>query len=311
MVWGHLNIPLPAETLIYSFHLPLFFFISGLLYKHTDRTFLETAKRKATTLLVPYLIFALISMPIGILKAQYIDHTPIDIGEIILNFFFLNGSVGWNAPIWFLVALFITDMIAFVITKTKDNPLVWLGLFVLLGYQFSATGIEYPFALHAACWGVVFYLAGMLVKKYDLVSKIGANLFSWLGSMSVLAAVSVWFGLILNPRISVYHNNLGDYWYFLIAAIAGCLFATLLFSKLPSSKLLVIFGQNTLLILATQYILFLGFTVIDQLLLGTNYLQINSYKVSIILTVVTMISYLPLSYVFNRFFPESVGKQRD
>ncbi|EUJ29371.1 acyltransferase [Listeria cornellensis FSL F6-0969] len=57
VVWGHMNIPIALETIIYSFHMPLFFFISGYLYKKNNNSFKEVVKKKATVLLIPYFFF--------------------------------------------------------------------------------------------------------------------------------------------------------------------------------------------------------------------------------------------------------------
>ncbi len=43
--------------LIFSFHMPLFFFISGMLHGASRGTPAEVIRRKARTLLVPYLFF--------------------------------------------------------------------------------------------------------------------------------------------------------------------------------------------------------------------------------------------------------------
>ena len=40
---------------LYSFHMPLFFFISGLTTKRKDISFIEFIKKKAKNLLLPYL----------------------------------------------------------------------------------------------------------------------------------------------------------------------------------------------------------------------------------------------------------------
>ena len=53
MVWGHSGVNESMDIIIHAFHMPLFFFLSGYLYK--DRGI----KKKAKPLLIPYFVFGI------------------------------------------------------------------------------------------------------------------------------------------------------------------------------------------------------------------------------------------------------------
>lgn len=53
VVLGHLHIPFLASW-IYLFHMPLFFFLSGVVYSGQQYSFLEFLTRRIKTLVVPY-----------------------------------------------------------------------------------------------------------------------------------------------------------------------------------------------------------------------------------------------------------------
>ena len=57
-------------SVIYSFHMPLFFFISGYVYK-TGRPAGENIKRKLKQLLIPYVGFTLLLYALGLLYAPW------------------------------------------------------------------------------------------------------------------------------------------------------------------------------------------------------------------------------------------------
>ena len=51
-----------GRTIIYTFHMPLFFFISGALYHRRESlTFIDSMKRRINSLLKPYILFSVIS----------------------------------------------------------------------------------------------------------------------------------------------------------------------------------------------------------------------------------------------------------
>ena len=62
VVWGHsLGIPDSVHQAIFSFHMPLFFFLSGLLLlKRLEFSFPPYVKQCARSLLRPYFFFAII-----------------------------------------------------------------------------------------------------------------------------------------------------------------------------------------------------------------------------------------------------------
>ena len=61
MVIGHTGIPLPLRIWIYSFHMPLFFFISGFFYKRDKYGIGSFVKARCKTLVIPYFIFLVIT----------------------------------------------------------------------------------------------------------------------------------------------------------------------------------------------------------------------------------------------------------
>lgn len=59
VVLGHASRSVGLVSWIFSFHMPLFFIISGMLFH--ERQFLDSFKKKATRLLIPYLFFGIVT----------------------------------------------------------------------------------------------------------------------------------------------------------------------------------------------------------------------------------------------------------
>lgn len=59
VVWGHISRSAGLVSWIFSFHMPLFFIISGMLFH--ERQFLDSFKKKVARLLIPYLFFGIVT----------------------------------------------------------------------------------------------------------------------------------------------------------------------------------------------------------------------------------------------------------
>lgn len=155
VVLGHMeNIDESIRIWIASFHMPLFFIISGMLIslKGEDKKlliengvdnsesgskkseFIVMLKKKTKGIIVPYLWFSLIYIPIDIMNL-YINHIDQHtfIQNILDSFTFSGISV-----MWFLPALFIAEVVAlalirkFLIVVNGENKTVKFTACVLL-----------------------------------------------------------------------------------------------------------------------------------------------------------------------------------
>ena len=62
MVMGHIEFGKTFDHFIHAFHMPMFFFISGYLYKHKTKdelSFVSFMINKARALLIPYVAFGI------------------------------------------------------------------------------------------------------------------------------------------------------------------------------------------------------------------------------------------------------------
>jgi len=60
VVMGHLQNPENINTFIYSFHMPLFFFLSGLTFKD-GQIFKDYLTKKIRTIVIPYFLYAILT----------------------------------------------------------------------------------------------------------------------------------------------------------------------------------------------------------------------------------------------------------
>lgn len=118
---------------IYSFHMPLFFITSGILYrikKSGEEKYSNLIQKKIKTLLIPYLIWNTIyQIFISILNSLGEKNIWITNLQRIIYF---NGSA-----MWFLPVMFIASLIFLVTIKNKY-------LNIVLGIILGIVGINMP-----------------------------------------------------------------------------------------------------------------------------------------------------------------------
>lgn len=176
---GHRSFHTGITQLIYLFHMPLFFFLSGYLDKMQYDSFSAYAQKKAKRLLYPYLSF-------GVLIVIY--NTAFDairgatvkgrlakrmIALVYGNFIWENNS-DYIGTLWFLAALFFASLFAYVLCRCMNrNPyLLVSGIVILIcagalcSYLNRQYGIRLPGCIDVAFLAAVYYSLGVFWRQY-------------------------------------------------------------------------------------------------------------------------------------------------
>lgn len=176
VIWGHISGIF--SCFIYAFHMPLFFFISGMMFGSGKYgSIRELAGKRAKKLLLPYLFYSVVTWCVW---AAYVTVTgQVDGGGALLapllQTFIAQGSDGFlkhNVPLWFVTCLFVADLLYYFINKLPEwlNICVSVGLSVL-GYLMIAEFTFFnfkllPWSMEAAFAAVVFFAAGNILIKH-------------------------------------------------------------------------------------------------------------------------------------------------
>ena len=169
VVFGHFLIAInplrfsyhPVQV-VYSFHMPLFFFLSGYMvgFKDHGKLPLSFIKKKMTTLLLPWVSWTMISV--------YYLGGGENLGVESLQFFPFNGY-------WFLPVLFIMMILYFSYNRLLDRipkkSLCWLIGLVIMGIIFMLGLLmsDYSLLMYAVYWFV--FLFGSYVAKYEIIAS--------------------------------------------------------------------------------------------------------------------------------------------
>jgi fucose 4-O-acetylase-like acetyltransferase len=182
VVLGHLQaLPKLYVCLVYSFHVPLFFFVSGYLEK--QRSPRETFFHASKTLLIPYLALNLIAELCHLcffFHARLFSFTPPEFSTenisrqlcavLLGSGYETNYSLPIASPLWFVIALFFIKILhAAFLSITNGRTWVFVALTLCcpaLFFLFRAAGLFHlgcPF--DSALLAFPFFAVGWLLRK--------------------------------------------------------------------------------------------------------------------------------------------------
>lgn len=211
VVSGHLEFSLLGIFPPYSFHIALFFFISGYLFDEKYLTNISTfIQKRAKSLLLPYFLYSGVYLGITIIIAKLTNKfwgMPIS----LKNFFitpFLNGhQLDLSCPLWFVPQLFISLVVFLFAFKTlknlKDNRYFHLGVFLALALAAIVLS-QYrndPIVLLSVrtMFSLFFIYLGLYYKNY-IESKHNIFNIKWLFAIFVLQCILWLFNKDFTPQ---------------------------------------------------------------------------------------------------------------
>ncbi|MFX4261543.1 acyltransferase family protein [Pelotomaculum propionicicum] len=184
-----------AAYYLYWFHMPLFFIISGYLFKPLKDwlSVFNWSLRRTCQLLLPYISF----LAIIVVVEFYLGNRAFDYKKIADSFTFNlypGGRFigGFYVTFWFITCLYITQIVFAVIHKTFKSSgvcLMIIGAFYLLAHYESAIAetrqIIVPWDIDVAMLTLTYYAFGFFAR--DVIKRLN----------NILSAASITFTAVL------------------------------------------------------------------------------------------------------------------
>lgn len=171
VIIGHGAIPSWSKDAISSFHMPLFFILSGYFFRNENP--LTRVQKDAKRLLLPYVVTMTVITLYTLVVHQLFKHDGWYYFTNSLWFWiFPTGAPGglyFSGPIWFLFALFWTKSTFNIIEKNHTRwfyPLIAFVAFVPF-YIYYQIGIDLPLAISQGLTSIVFIGADMNVRNMN------------------------------------------------------------------------------------------------------------------------------------------------
>ena len=238
---------------IYLFHMPLFMFLSGILYhKQTNISTLKDYKtfefKKIINLAIPYVTFYSITMILSMIFSNSVN-TPKGLDEWIG---IINNPM---APYWFLYALLSIFIIVPLLEKLfKNNKNIVLFIFAILKIISIFIIPNIYFIKSIMMYGFYFYLGAFI--KIDEKNDNNKNYLIIMLPLLffILAIVFYLFKGVINGIIIKYIE--------ILFAIAGIFVVTYLFKYVNKSKFFDTYKKYTLHIFLMHTIFAAGIRIV-------------------------------------------------
>ncbi len=222
IIWGHIRLGADSTVFVYAFHIPLYFFLSGLVFNRDRYSgFKQFFIKRVKSLLIPYFIFSFLTWVVWALFS-YVTHAQVDsywmpLAQTVIA----QGSGGFlvhNVPLWFVTCLFGIEILYYFISALKPMCCLIITFamasisYLLITYCHTVDITLLPWNIEVVCLGIPIYAVGHFVaQKMDLLT-----IQSWISGrkllgvgIAILCAVIVYFGSQYNGGVSFGHSDLG------------------------------------------------------------------------------------------------------
>ncbi|WP_339755620.1 acyltransferase family protein [uncultured Winogradskyella sp.] len=309
---------------IYAFHMPLFFFISGFYFKPVQNFGLKF-KQLFLRRLLPVFTFAIISLPLWLLYNLLIDGSMKLSTVAVRLLSYGRGNPQLNIITWFLVCLFISEVIIAAITTIFKNRLIlcFIGFVFLISGVIISNRIEQVSALsgiaknvwfiHSAIVAIGLYLIGYFVYPYiNKLIKIAKWMFI---PLMFFGFVGLFFTYNKNSPFIGFNVNMitaqfGNLTLFVVSSFLGILGIIALSIMLKSNKIFDFIGKNTLILIGLNGIFyaFINKHLGALFLENGNWWQITFY--ALFVSVLSLLVCYPIINLFNKYIPQLLGRPK-
>ena len=182
VILGHCQLGRIGEvhSLIYSFHMPLFFFVSGVCFSN-KYDFTSLATKRFRQMILPTIYFSVIS--------------TVLVEGLDLHVKWWDWNKHFPFALWFLPVLYFAELLAWVICNKIFNKFYLVfSLFILMlaPHLLEKWSVELPYSLAAIPIATFFYVIGYHLKKY--VFKIDKHLWMLTALLAIFTAIAVRYG---------------------------------------------------------------------------------------------------------------------
>ena len=212
---------MPAGTLvstkipIYTFHMPLFFFMSGYLFSMKN-SFGEFLKNKCRRILIPYVCLGVI---LALFDTYWNGRNPFGDPWFSADAFtgrlmaLLTQERYWT--LWFIACLFWLNILFYVIVRLVKNEKVRAIVVVIIAVvglvYYKMGGGALPWNVDVCLTALPFFYVGYVCRKTDFVNqKILAKKLKWAlcAGFIVIDAVCTVLNLNISGEFLEFYNNL-------------------------------------------------------------------------------------------------------
>jgi acyltransferase len=326
---------------IYSFHMPLFFILSGFIAKDlsSSQDFATFIKRQLLSRLLPYAFLTVILLVPTFWVSGFsvgLELPSVDGYIKGLAATFLAGFPFFNIPTWFLICLFVVESMHYFTARYLNSQSRIIGIafgYYLIGSilawnagvlnplnLLSPDGKIYPyFMILEAFTAYSLYLVGVYLRRKNFLVESMPLLKGLAGLIVCLALVYFTYdlnkGMFTIPSydaVVMVASSHGNPILFPITAIIGSVMIMLLARLSGQRRFVAYLGANTLVVFGLNGVFYhfindrLAALLLNHFADGLGLILVSGVCV----TVISMALTVPFVYLFNALIPQLIGKPR-
>lgn len=282
-------------TYLYVFNVPIFFLISGFLYKHENNN-LFFFKKTIYNYVYPVIIIRTIMY---FWEKYTFNNSETFISIFEYWFYMFKGQQNCIGACWFIYTLILIKCLFQYITNNKIR-IVIIILLTVTAILFNIYNIHKNNAILNVIVSIQPFAIGFYLRQYkDVINKYQISPLSFI-KLFAFSILLIYFCGEINGNVWLYQNGYGkSIILYLIGVIGGCIFLFIV------AKL---FGKREfrfISVLSTGNILTLGFHqfFVNVIQMNTN---TNNY-LPYALALVILILFIPLIIICKSHFPIILG----
>ncbi len=311
---------LPLCTWIFSFHMPLFFVVSGMLIRYKcdpQKSLSVLCARRFRSIMIPYFWFSLLYLSVVIYA---LIKGSIRVETLLTQLWYVLSLHGMNV-LWFLPALFAGELLFLLIVKRFSSKIAALAVIILSVCAYLCDLLLkrfLPDTTVAVRLGELFLtvLRPVFVCAFVGIGYFVYGLFREREKCNVVELVSGVVLMVINIFVHPFNGGVdfrslvfGNIGLYLPCALAASIGLILILKNLPPVTPILYWGVNSLIVMAVhnnETVLYLGMKL--AMFVNQYITRARGYiSYAIVVLVIVLFSTLMI-FLINRYFGFLIGK---
>lgn len=319
VIYGHDGLSGSLVTFIYSFHMPLFFIISGILYKPQGiKTML---KKDFKSLIIPYFslnIICLLNKIFHSLSTITLDQIQSHFIAILLGLGYnSNGFIPVSTPCWFIYSLFLGRLCFAFIPNNKKNIYIISLISIIFTCILQTYSIDLLIPIDSTFIAIPFISIGYLYKEKIKNLVQAENKLSYLFTFIVFL---FWIALVkYNGRADIDTCLIGkNILIFYLNGLLGCYLLFRISYLLSISAIIDKYIKGYIKNISNQTLLIVGFNLIAisyvkkiiEIITGVNVQIYSSGLLGLLIAIIVFLIFIPVGKFVTIYMPFLIGYRK-
>lgn len=300
---------------IYSFHMPLFFFLSGVTFSIKKGNYIQFLLSKIKNIVIPMISFNIIQILFECLYYNLLLHNKEYAMHAQLDKFV---DIIWGGYLWFLPCLFVAENIFYWLVKL-GKKYSYIGtlsviLFTVGCLYVRNIGISLPWKIDTALLIMPFLAMGYTWKNLEKQNlKLNRTKDFVVGLVLLfINIVSAYINYTISKGeyVDLCENKTGNPVLFLLSAIFGILALYYIFRKCSYIWGISYIGKNSIIFYGLNYMSVFLPNIIIYNICHTNFVRMGNMGVivSIVYALLQCVVSYPIARLINSKFKFVIGR---